>query len=136
MFEIYNNKIAFLNKKPKQVKYLLIIILIILLVGIFMITKTKIYSNYRTKGYVLCEETCEIITMIPTNISYDKLTINNELLDLSIINREVVIDETSMESYYKIYFQSTDKYLNQEILDINFYYDKESLFTKIKEKLF
>lgn len=136
MFNIYNNKTAFLNKKPKQVIWIIRIVLILIIISIIYSLNTKVYSNYRTKGYIFCKETCEIITMIPTNIEYEKVSINNQDKEISIIRKEVMIDEENMESFYKLYFKSSEKFLDKEIIDLNFYYNKESLFTKIKKKLF
>lgn len=136
MLEIYNNKVSFLNLKPIQVKMILIIILGSIFIGLLGSLKLMVYSNYRTKGYILCKESCEIITIIPTNIEYEKVSINKQEENITLIRKEIVVDEEKMESFYKIYFKSNKTFLDKEIVDLNFYYNQETLFTKIKQKLF
>ena len=124
MLDIYNNKNAFLNKKPINLLIIVLVFIIIFSTILIYTIKFKIYDNYQTKGLISCEKECLIITYIPTNISYEKIKINNKDLEHTLISKELIIDEKEFISYYKVTLKSEEKFNNKEIIDLNFYYNK------------
>lgn len=136
MVNIYDNKEAFLKLKPKRLIILFILIILVIIVITIFIIKIKAYDNYQTKGYINCEKECFIETLIPTSIAYEKIKIDNKDITYSLINKEIVIDKENYISYYKITLKSDLEYSNNEIIDINFYYNKQRIIEKIKDKMF
>ena len=138
MEDIYNNKTSFITLKPLKKKLLVFIIIIILffLFGLYLIITTKIYDNYQTKGYIMCEDTCYLITYIPSNIPDNNIYFNNKSYDYQIISKEIYFDEQAMNSLIKLTLKVSHDFLNKEIINLNFYYNKERIITKIKERMF
>lgn len=136
MLDIFNNKIAFLKTKPKIGFLIVILIIIILLVLVSYMNKVEVYDHYQTKGIVSCTNNCTITTAIPTNLDFSLITINNENLNYEIIQKEVKIDEQNYETYYEILLSTSNDLNNNEIVDLNFYYNKQRIMTKIKNKMF
>jgi len=136
MSDIYNNKEAFIKLKPKGL-FTVFIFLTIILFALFISTfKIKIYDNYQARGYVNNDGITLITTFIPTNINVEKIQINNKNIDYEIIENEVIIDEENYLSYLKVVLKTDTSYENKSIVSINFYYNKQRLKEKIKEKMF
>ena len=133
---VYNNKYAFLNEKPKKLFIAFIIMNVILLILLLLCIKIKIYDNYQAKGYVKCEKTCVIVTIVPSNINIEKIKENNKYLDYEIIKKELKIDEENYISYNNIVLKTDRSYQDKEIIDLNFYYNKQRIIKKIVKKIF
>lgn len=135
MLEIFNNKEAFLKIKPKNLLIITILILIVIVSLIIVSIKVEIYDNYQTKGYVTCSDKCFLITMIPSNIDYDVVYFNDKKIDYKLINKDLKVDENNFISYYELEFL-VNEFEDKEIVAINFYYHKQRIINKIKEKMF
>ena len=93
MLDLFNNKVAFLKSKPKISFYIIIFILLLFLGLIYYTYKKEIYDTYQTKGIVNCEDTCEIITAIPTNIiDFKEIMLNNNYLSYDLISKNLKVD--------------------------------------------
>lgn len=137
MLDLFNNKVAFLKSKPKISFYIIIFILLLFLGLIYYTYKKEIYDTYQTKGIVNCEDTCEIITAIPTNIiDFKEIMLNNNYLSYDLISKNLKVDETNYISYYELVLRTPLSLADGEIVDLNFYYNKQRIITKIKEKMF
>lgn len=136
MVEIYNNKQAFLNKKPKGLFIVFLSLSLILLVLVILTYKIKIYDNYQTKGIVSCDVECLITVYIPTDISFEKIEINNKNIGYEIISQEIQIDEENFVSYYKLTLKTDYKLTNEEIINLNFYYNKQRIIKKLQTNMF
>lgn len=135
MNALLENKESLLNLKPKKL-ILLIIMTIIFLLLIIISTKTKVYDNYQTKGYVSCNNRCTLTTILPTDIGYEKMYLSNKKKDLELISSIVKVDEEQYVSYRELSFILDDTYQDGEIVKVNFYYNKQRLIKKIKDLLF
>ncbi len=134
--DIYNNKTSFISLKPRKFLGLIILITIILSYIIYLLITTKVYDNYQTKGYITCNETCVLITYIPPEINYNKIYFNNKLYTYEILDNEIILDKETITSYRKLTLKVSKTFLNNEIVNLNFYYHKQRIITKIKEKMF
>lgn len=133
---MYNNKIAFLNQKPKSL-FIFVILSIEILIGLIIISlKVYHYQHYLTKGYVDCSNTCVIISYVPTNIEPVKIKLNNKDWNATVLKKDVEINEEEMRSYYKITYQGNNSLKHQEIVDLNYCYQKQSVFQTLKNKIF
>lgn len=136
MFDIYNNKTSFIRLKPRKFLGLIIPLLIILLIIIYLLITTKIYDNYPTKGYITCSDKCILTTYIPSNIDYNNIYFNNKHYKSKIVTNEIVMEENSITTYRKLQLEVSHNYLNNEIINLNFYYHKQRIIVKIFQKIF
>lgn len=136
MLDLYNNKYAFLKKKPSIGFAAVIILILILLWLLIYMCKKEIYDTYQAKGIVTCSTTCQITTAIPSNIDFEQIMLNNKNLDYEFVSKELKVDEEAFASYYEITLSTKESFENNEIVNLNFYYNKEKIITKIKEKMF
>ncbi len=123
-----------MNIEPKKIIKIIVLIhlLILLIIGYFLI-KTKIYDHYKTKGYT---KNNLIITYLPTNITYDKLFINNKEISCKIKSKEIKVDESTLTSYNELSLDCLKQFSDNEIVDITFYYNKQRIITKLKDNMF
>lgn len=136
MLELFNNKTAFLKKEP-QIGWILILLIILILLCLLKFTCQKeIYDSYQTKGIVTCSDTCLITTAIPTTLNFEKLAMNHQNLDYEVISKELKIDEENYQTFYEITLSVKKDLTNHEVVDLNFYYNKQRIITKIKDKMF
>lgn len=139
MLDLFNNKYAFLKKQPKYEFIIVIIIVALLFILLRYIDHKEVYDHYKTKGLVSCDanaSTCTIKTALPTNVNFDDIALNNNYLNYEILSKELVVDEENYQTYYELTLSTTTSLTNQEIVDLNFYYNKQRIITKIKEKMF
>lgn len=136
MLDLFNNKTAFLKKKPTIGLSIIIFLLFILLFLLAYVCKKEIYDNYQAKGIVSCNETCTITTAIPSNLNFEQITLNNKNLNYELISKELKVDQGNYTTYYEIILSTQESLLNNEIVNLNFYYNKQKIITKIKEKMF
>ncbi len=136
MVDIFNNKESFRMKNPKKLWLVLIISIAVFIILIILIYKLQIYDNYQTKGYVICEDTCRVETYIPTNIKVDKISLNNKNLKYKVLSQKLQVDEKSLTSYYELTLKVNKTLSNNEILELNFYYNKQRIIKKIINKVF
>ena len=136
MIDIYNNKTSFLKLKPRKTIYILLFFIIIIIFTLIRISFIKVYDNYLTKGYITCNDKCFLTTFLPSNIEYQKITFNNKNYKYKILTNEISFDEANMISLRKLEIEVKHEYLNEEIVDINFYYNKQRIVEKVKEDMF
>ena len=140
MLNLFNNKYAFLKKQPKYEFIITIMISLLLFILLNYINTKEIYNHYKTKGLVSCsnsvDTSCTIKTALPTNINFDLITLNNNYLDYEILSKELIVDEQNYQTFYELTLSTNTSLTNQEIVDLNFYYNKQRIITKIKEKMF
>ncbi len=136
MLDLLNNKQAFLKEKPKIGFIVTIVMTIILLMLLIYICQREVYDNYQTKGIVSCNEKCTITTVIPSNLNFEQVVVNNKNIHYEIIGKELRVDEKNYLSYYDLTLSTSLSFSNNEIVDLNFYYNKQRIITKIKDKMF
>ncbi len=136
MLELFNNKTAFLKKEPKIGFLVVIVFLILLLFLLLYICKKEIYDSYQTKGFVTCDQLCNILVVIPSDLNFDKIAQNGKYLNYEITSKELKIDEENIQTYYELTLSTDESLSNNEIVILNFYYNKQRIITKIKEKMF
>lgn len=135
MVDLLCNKEAFLKKQPKK---FIFGILIFILFGILLFStyKIKVYDNYQTKGYIYCCEECKLVVDIPSNISIEKIYVNNKEVNYTVLSEELKIDESNLISYYQLTLDVSGFSQDKEIVDVYIYYNKQRIITKIKDKMF
>lgn len=136
MLDLYNNKQAFLRLRPKIGFIIVLIMLVMLLSLLIYICQKEIYDHYQTKGIATCHDSCIITTAIPSNLDFEQITLNNNYLNYEIKNKELKIDEENYQTYYELTLSTSLSLENNEIVDLNFYYHKQRIITKIKNKMF
>ena len=137
MDNIYNNKEAF--KKIAPLNITIIILFMLTLIGLILVIKfkTKIYDNYQAKGYITCTTSCTLTVLYPSTITYDLLTINNKNLVAKKESEEIVIDEVNLISYKKLILSIPNNiFTDQEIVNVNFYYNKQRIINKLLKLIF
>ena len=137
---IKDNYYSLLNIKPKYLK--LSYILIILLFSIISLTYyIDIYDIYNTKGYIECNEYCNItfISEIDelakiNDIKY--LIIDNNIIDSFNSNYNDVESNQNI-NYQKVSINTTNNSLsNKTIKELKIYYHKEKIINKIISMFF
>lgn len=136
MQEIFNNGQALLLKKPHKLWLLIINIVIIIFLLLTYMIKTTIFDNYQTKGYIICENDCYIRVAIPSNIAFKEIKLNNKKIDYEIINQELRLDEENLLTYLDLTIKLQEKLTDGEIINLNFYYNKQRIIFKLKDKMF
>lgn len=136
MLDLFNNKTAFLKKKPTIGLSIIIFLLSILLFLLVYMCKKEIYDNYQAKGIVSCDKGCTITTAIPSNLNFEQIILNNKNLNYEVISKDLKIDKENYISYCEITISIKESLLDDEIVNLNFYYNKQKIITKIKEKMF
>lgn len=136
MLDLYNNKNAFLKKQPKYEFIIVVLSASLLLWLLYYMCSNYVYDHYQTKGIVLCDDKCIIKTTVSTEIDFEKINLNNKDLNYEIIEQELIVDEENYLTYYELTLSIEDNLTNNEIVDLNFYYNKQRIITKIKEKMF
>lgn len=127
MIDIYNNKIAFLSLKPKRLFIVVIILITILVIIMYLCSQMKVYHHYFTKGYAVCDRTCYIVCLVPTDIPVEKIKLNQKEISFTMLEKTIQVDEEKMVSYYKIKFICNQKVLDKEIVNLDFYYNKQRI---------
>lgn len=135
MISIQENKQSFLALKPKKSKLFIFMILIFFSLLILSI-KIKVYDNYQSKGYVSCNNRCTLTTILTTDIDYNEIYISNKKKTLELESSLVKIDEEQYISYRELIFKLDDSYQDGEIVQVNFYYNKQRFIQKIKKLIF
>ncbi|MCI8670725.1 MAG: hypothetical protein HFI36_01665 [Bacilli bacterium] len=136
MLELLDNKESFRRVKPNKHIFLIVILLVVIIGFIIIIIKVQVSDNYQTKGYVDCTDKCVIKTAIPSYVSYEKLSINKKFKNFHILDKELKIDEEHFTSYYEITIELEDVLNDKEIVELNFYYNKQRIIEKIKDYMF
>ena len=136
MENLFQNKQAFLRKKPKNLFLVSIMFIFLLLVILVISLNVEVYDHYLTRGYVNCSEDCRIIVAIPTNIDIQKIKFNNKYIKPNILSKTIEIDEKNVISYYLYNFANTYGSEDKEIVELNFCYNKQRLLKKIINSVF
>lgn len=134
MENLYQNKYAFLAKKPKNL-FLVIIFLVIFLIFILVVSlKVKVYDHYLTRGYVDCSDTCKLIVTVPTSINIEKVKIKNKYIKLNTLSKNIELDKERVISYYLYTFDYG--VIDKEIIELNFCYNKQRILKKFIDSIF
>lgn len=136
MIDIFNNKTSFLLNKPKHLWLLILFVIAVIIAIIIVSVKIKVFDSYQTKGYVECDKNCLVNVNIPSNINYEKIKINNKDIKFTEIKRELELDKDNLISYYQIKLNCNIPLQSNEIVNLTFYYNKQRIFTKIKNHMF
>lgn len=122
MFNIYENKVAFLHLKPKNLKWLIIVFGTITFAPLISISKIEVYDNYQTKGYI---ENGALKISVPENINFEKIKMNNEEIEYEIISKTLKDNQND----YTLRLSTELK--ENEIVSLDLYYNKERIIEKI-----
>lgn len=136
MENIYQNKVAFLNEKPKDFRIIMLLFSILLLLILGVCYKTKVSDHYITKGYVDCTDGCKIIVNIPSSINIEEIKINNKVQNLKVLAKSLEIDQETLTSYYTYYFQNNLDLADKEIIELNISFNKQRVLKKFIKKFF
>lgn len=136
MDKLYQNKQAFLNEKPCKLFWIVIFALIILLIILLISWNIKVYNHYLTRGFIECSDVCKINVIVPTNINFQKIKLNNKYIEPKILSKVIEIDEENVISYYMYTFLNEYNFQDKEIVEINFCYNKQRLLKKIVNSIF
>ena len=138
-----NNKEYLLSIKPSYmfipISLLLSVIILIILICIF-----KTYDVYNVKGFISCNEKCNISIPIEVNDinkikNIDFLKINdNEIKYNNFLVGDIQIDEINKINFYNVNFEvdQLDNELLNTFQDIKVYSNQESILYKFKKLLF
>lgn len=136
MENLFQNKQAFLRKKPKNLFLVSIMFILLLLVVLAISLKVEVYDHYLTRGYVNCRENCKIIVAIPTNIDIQKIKFNKKYIKPNILSKTIEIDKENVISYYLYTFTNIYGLEDKEIVELNFCYNKQRLLKKFINSIF
>lgn len=136
MLDLYHNKVAFIRKAPHLGFIFIVSIFIIASLLVKYVYEKQVYDTYKTKGVVVCDSTCVVITAIPSSLTFEKISINQNFVDLRVIKSEIKVDEANYTTYKELTLDSKSMYQNNEIVELIFYYNQERMITKIKNKMF
>lgn len=136
MEKLYQNKIAFLKEKPKKLFLVSLFLMLFLIVILFISLKVEVYDHYLTRGYVDCEESCKVIVVVPTDVIFQKIKFKNKDWNPDILSKTIEIDEENVISYYLYNLSNEIGFQDKEIVELNFYYNKQRILKKFIEKIF
>lgn len=136
MDKLYQNKQAFLNEKPKRLFWIVIFSLIFLILCLLMTWNIKVYEHYLTRGFIECSDVCKINVVVPTNIKFQKIKLNNKYIEPKILSEVIEIDEENVVSYYMYTFLNEYNFEDKEIVEINFCYNKQRILKKFIDSIF
>ena len=130
-----------INPSYKFIPLLSLISIIIIIISIFCF---KTYDVYYTKGYLVCDDRCNIVLSIDIDdinkvkdANFVKLN-DNEIKYNNIFVGDIQIDETNKINIQNVNIevdQLENDYLNT-FQDVKIYSNNESIFNKIKKILF
>ena len=136
MQELFNNKEAFLRISPKRLIILYLIMIGLLLEACYYMVTTKVYEIYRTKGYSICDTECLVVVLIPNWVTLEEISLDNKFISYEIVSKDAKLNEEVMETFWEIKLKIPKKLADKEIITLDFYYHKERLIKKIKDKMF
>lgn len=131
-----NNKESLLNINPINLFPILVFMVLSFGVLVYFCSTKTMEDNYQTKGYVTCNTDCYITTILPSNIDFTSMDINKKLVEYEEEQRVLKVDTTNYVSYYEISLKVRGNYTDKEIVDLNFYYNKQRIIKKIFDKIF
>ncbi|MBR1416382.1 MAG: hypothetical protein IJ572_01000 [Bacilli bacterium] len=134
----YYNKEYLLSIKPRFniVISVLIISIVIIVISLFCF---KTYDVYSLKGYITCEEKCQILFNIDSTFSnkinkIDHIRLNKSVIYPNSINiGEIQISEDNQNNYQIVSYQvdNLDTDILNTIQDVKIYSNYELLIRKI-----
>ena len=135
-----NNKEYLISVKP-SFKYIPTIIIIALIIVSFSIFYFKTYDIYKTKGYLMCDDKCNIIISVNIDDINKVLKPNYiKLNDEEINYNNISVGDIQVDDKNKINIQNVNIEVNQldndklnTIQDVKIYSNYESIFNKIKK---
>lgn len=135
-----NNKDYLLSLKPSY-KIVPLFVLLLLIISILTISCFKTYDVFNTKGYLKCEEKCNIVLGINIEdvnrvLQANYIKINNEKINYQNIKiGDIQIDEINKINIQNVIIevdQIDNSYLNT-FQDVKVYSNYESILKKIKK---
>ena len=131
--DIVDNKYVLLNQKPKYNSLIIFSLLLFLLI-IFSSIYYKTYDSFKVTGIYVNKE-----ISITLNSSDVKKIIESEFIKINARKYKVSIlsvsqpdyDWTSNVSYQTIILTTSEKFYNNEILEITFYRNKQRIIRKV-----
>lgn len=136
MINIYNNKEAFLRLKPHKIGLIITIFVLLFILTILFSCLSFTYDNFETKGFIICDKSCQVTTSIPSNISFTEIYLNKKVINYQELKKELKVDQENYISYYEITFTTDSLFQNSEIVNLNFYYNKQRIITKLINLIF
>ncbi len=135
---MYISYLGLLNM-PYKKKRIVFVMLIILGFCLVVLLKLDLYNVYVTRGFVIDDSTS--ITIRPEDLDIflknEYVSINKEKHTLEVLSvSSVAIDRDSQERYQIIDVLIDKKLENNSVFNIEIYYNKESVYEKIKKFLF
>ena len=138
-----NNKDYLLSIKPSYM-FIPISLLITFTIIIISICYFKTYDVYITKGYISCDNTCNITIGVDINdINKIKksniIKLNNEVISYNnILVGDIQVDEVNKINIYNVNIEvnQLDNDLINTFQDVQVYSNYESIIVKIKKILF
>lgn len=138
-----NNKDYLLSINPSY-KFIPLLCLVSVFIVLVSIIYFKTYDVYVTKGYLECEEKCNII--INTTVEDINKIIDADVIKLNdkeINYNNILIGDIQIDEINKINIQSVnievdqlDNDLLRTFQDVKIYSNYESIFNKVKKVLF
>lgn len=137
-----NNKEYLLSLKPKFlfIPCFMAFIIIMIMISLFYF---KSYDRYLTKGYLSCDDICNIIISVNTDdinviTNASLLKIGDKIVNIN--NKEIKnieVDEVNKINYQNVvfYVDQLDKNIINTFQDIKIYSNYESIIQKIKKIL-
>ncbi len=136
MVNMYNNKEAFIKLKPCKIGLAIMIFVLFFISIIIGISFNFTYNHVEAKGIVTCEQECLITTLIPSSISYEKIALNKNFINYEELEKELKVDKDNYISYYEITLKTDLELQDSEIVNLNFYYNKQRIILKILKMMF
>lgn len=131
MVDIIYNKEAFLRKKPKNIFSLCIVFFMMFIFIFFLSAHFETYEHYLATGYVECDRVCHIVTLIPDSIPIEKIVLNRKEVTYTIQKKILQVNEIDHTRFYKLIIFIEDDLEDNQVVELNFYYDKQSILKKL-----
>jgi len=131
--DIFNNKYALLNFKQKYSLWLIISLLLFGLIC-FLTIYLKTYDSFKCSGLYLNKKISITVPSSETKniIKSDYLKVDNKKYNFSIESvSEMEYDWVTNNSYQNIILTTSKSYIENEVLDITFYKNKQRIITKL-----
>ena len=131
--ELSLNKYALLNLKPKYSSFIILSVLLFLLILISSIY-FKTYDSYQVTGIVKDNQIyITVLSSDTKNINNSEfLKIANEQFEFSIESVSELEYDITINAYYQtIILFASKKFINNEVIEITFYQNKQRIIEKI-----